>query len=116
MSFCDNVELMNWLLLVPAFTPFTFHWYTGLLPPLTAVAVNVTAVPEQMLVCDAVILTAGVTAGAMLTTIRLDVAVPVPTQLPVTVTWQVTVSLLFSAALLKELLLVPAFTPFTFHW
>jgi hypothetical protein len=33
--------------LVPAFTPFTFHWYEGVDPPFVGVAVNVTEVPEQ---------------------------------------------------------------------
>ena len=35
------------LLLVPAFTPFTFHWYEGAAPPFVGVAVNVTDVPAQ---------------------------------------------------------------------
>lgn len=115
VSFCASVELTNWALLLPVFTPFTFHWYDGVAPPPVVVAVNVTAVPEQILVWDAVMLIAGATDGVMLTTILLDVAVPVPTQLPVTVTWQVTVSLLVSVVLLKVLLLVPALRPFTFH-
>jgi hypothetical protein len=34
---------------VPAMIPFNCHWYTGLLPPLMGVAVNVTLSPEQML-------------------------------------------------------------------
>jgi hypothetical protein len=32
-------------LFVPAFTPLTFHWYTGLFPPFTGVTVKVTIVP-----------------------------------------------------------------------
>ena len=28
-------------------TPFTFHWYAGLLPPLTGIAVKVTELPGQ---------------------------------------------------------------------
>ena len=32
---------------VPVFTPFTFHWYTGELPPFTGVAVKLTGVPGQ---------------------------------------------------------------------
>ena len=28
--------------------PFNFHWYTGKVPPLVGVAVNVTLVPSQI--------------------------------------------------------------------
>ena len=45
--------------------PFTCHWYAGADPPLSGVAVNVTEVPEQIVVVDAVILTAGVTDGVI---------------------------------------------------
>jgi hypothetical protein len=34
-------------MLVPAFTPFTFHWYEGVSPPFVGVAVNVTGVAAQ---------------------------------------------------------------------
>ncbi len=33
--------------MVPTFTPFTCHWYAGVVPPLVGVAVYVTEVPEQ---------------------------------------------------------------------
>src|ERR671912_310619 len=46
---------------VPASTPFTCHWYDGLVPPLVGVAVKVTDVPSQMLVVEADILTSGST-------------------------------------------------------
>jgi hypothetical protein len=32
---------------VPTLAPFTFHWYTGAVPPLIEVPVNVTEVPGQ---------------------------------------------------------------------
>ena len=32
---------------MPTFEPFTFHWYAGVSPPLTGVAVKVTDVPAQ---------------------------------------------------------------------
>ena len=35
------------MLLVPTGEPFTFHWYTGVVPPLVGVAVKVTLVPVQ---------------------------------------------------------------------
>jgi hypothetical protein len=34
-------------LLVPAFKPFTFHWYEGVDPPFAGVAENVTGVAPQ---------------------------------------------------------------------
>jgi hypothetical protein len=39
--------------LVPAFTPFTFHWYIGKAPSLTGVAVKVTELPAQTGFCEA---------------------------------------------------------------
>ena len=32
---------------MPAFAPFTFHWYAGVVPGFVGVAVNVTEVPMQ---------------------------------------------------------------------
>ena len=37
------------VLFVPTSDPFTFHWYTGVVPPFTGVAVKVTEVPAQIL-------------------------------------------------------------------
>ena len=34
--------------LVPAFTPFTFHWNAGVVPPFVGVAVKVTLAPAQL--------------------------------------------------------------------
>ena len=39
--------------MVPAFVPLTFHWYTGVEPPFTGVAVKVTADPGQNGLADA---------------------------------------------------------------
>jgi hypothetical protein len=58
------------------FTPFFFHWYVGVVPPLVGVAVKFTAVPEQTVVASAAILTAGV---------RLEVTVTVTVLLVATV-------------------------------
>ena len=43
--------------LVPTFAPFTFHWYAGVVPPFTGVAVNVTSDPGQKGFDDAAIVT-----------------------------------------------------------
>src|SRR5207249_1616747 len=53
--------VVNVALLVPAFVPFTVHWYDGVVPPFTGLAVNVTDVPEQIVALEAEILTVGVT-------------------------------------------------------
>ena len=58
--------------------PFTLHVYTGAGPPFTAVAVNVTGVPEQEGFSDGLIVTDGITPGITVTVIGLEVAgVPV---------------------------------------
>ena len=49
LSLLDNVDEVKLGLLVPTFTPFTCHWYEGVAPPFTGVAVNVTGVPAQIL-------------------------------------------------------------------
>ena len=38
---------MNVCEFVPAFTPFTFHWYAGVVPPFIGVAVKMTDDPGQ---------------------------------------------------------------------
>src|SRR5689334_9141523 len=59
-----SVLLENVVLLVPTFVPLTFHWYVGLLPPFTGVAVNVIVVPSHSEVDVAVIETAGVISSS----------------------------------------------------
>jgi hypothetical protein len=51
---------------VPASVPFTFHWYEGDVPPFVGVAVNVTEVPEQIVVAVAAIETLAGTFGLTL--------------------------------------------------
>ena len=43
-----KVVVVKVALFVPAFTPFTCHWYVGVVPPNVGTAVNVTLSPEQM--------------------------------------------------------------------
>ena len=50
-------------LLLPTLTPFTLHWYCGLVPPLTGVAVKLIVVPGQVVVAEAATLTDGIGAG-----------------------------------------------------
>ena len=65
-SLLTNVAVANVGLFVPAFTPFTFHWYEGV-PPFVGVAVKVTLDPGQIDVAVAAILTLGVSIGLTVT-------------------------------------------------
>jgi hypothetical protein len=59
-----KLEVEKLALFVPTFRPFTCHWYTGFEPPLVVVAVNVTFVPEQMVLGEVLlILIVGTTEG-----------------------------------------------------
>ena len=49
LSVFTSVELVNVGPPVPAFTPFTCHWYVGVAPGFVGVAVNITEVPAQIL-------------------------------------------------------------------
>lgn len=111
-----SVALLNEALFVPAFKPFTFHWYDGLAPPLLAVAVNTAVLPEQMLLVVVAILTDGVTFGTTVILILFDVALFGTAQADAEVTVHHTESLFDNANVENVELLVPAFVPFTFHW
>jgi hypothetical protein len=63
-----NVELF-----VPAFEPFTCHWYIGEDPPLFAVAINIAVSPAQMTESFVVIFNDGVTTGLTVIVIPVDV-------------------------------------------
>ncbi len=69
-----------------------------------------------MFVADAVIETEGVDEVETIIVIALLVAVGVAAQLELLVIITVTTSLLFNVVDEKVALLVPALTPFTFHW
>jgi hypothetical protein len=101
---------------VPAFTPFTFHWYVGDGPPLTAVAVKFTGVPGQIAPAGfTAILTDGVSNGLTLMVSELF-ATNGEAQVAFDVSVTLTISLFVSDEELYVALLLPAFTPFTFHW
>ncbi len=72
-------------------------------------------VPAQIVVADAVIDTDGVTEEVTIMMIALLVAVDVVVHGALLVNTTVTTSLLFKVVEEKVGLLVPAFTPFTFH-
>ena len=62
---------------VPAFTPFTFHWYDGAGPPLIGLAVKTTGVPWQTLRELAVTEMPAVSRGSTVTWNKGD-SVPLP--------------------------------------
>ena len=56
------------------FTPSTFHWYVGIVPPLKAIAVYVTEVPAQTGLADAAIEIPAGNSGLTVMFISLDKA------------------------------------------
>lgn len=87
-----------------------------MVPPFTAVAVNVEATPEQpWLPVELVIVTAGTTNGLTVMVILLLVAVALVGQGTLVVSTQVITSPLTSDDTVYVVLLVPTFTPFFFH-
>jgi outer membrane protein W len=80
--FANAVEV-NVAAFVPALVPLTFHWYEGVVPPFVGVAVNVTEVPEQIVVAVAAIDTLAVRIG-LTVTVLVAVAFEHP-PVPVTV-------------------------------
>ena len=96
------------------FTPFTCHWYVGVVPPLVGVAVNVMLLPAQIEVDEALIETDGVTELVVIVIILLvavDVVVQLALDVMITVTW----SLFASELDVNVGEFVPAFTPLTCH-
>jgi hypothetical protein len=92
-SLFDNVVDPNVAELVPTFPPFTFHWYTGVVPPLVGVAVNNTEVLAQTLLLLATIETEGVTTAFTIVTSLFDVVLFGTAQDELEVTTHQTVSL-----------------------
>lgn len=76
---------------------------------------NVTNVPEQMVVCDAAIVTAGAASGLTVMVMLLLVAFGVVTQATSLTRVQLTLSP-FESALLKVGPFAPVLLPFTSHW
>ena len=83
---------------------------------MVGVAVNVTAVPEQIVVAEAVMETSVVTLCVTLSVIVLLVTVVAVTHGALLVSSQLTASLSERAALLYVLLFVPTGFPFRYHW
>ena len=82
---------------------------------MTAVAVNDTLLPAQMVVFDAEMLTDGATGLSTWMVFGAEVTIVPLLQVDVLITDTVIWSLLFSVVDVKVLLFVPALIPFTFH-
>ena len=85
------------------------------MPPFTGVAVNVTVVPGQIVFADAATVTEGTGAGFTVIAISVLVTATGDAQPALEVICTVTMSPLLKVVEVKEELLVPTFTPFTFH-
>ena len=86
------------------------------MPPLVGVAVNVTDVPEQIVVELPDMDTDGVTVELTVMLIELEVAVAGEAQLKLEVMITVTTSPLAKVVVVKTSEFVPALVPFTCHW
>jgi hypothetical protein len=99
------------------FSPFFFHWYAGVVPPLVGVAVAAKVPPEQIVVVVLEIATDGVTEVETVTVMPLLVAFVGLAQFALEVNTQVNTSPL--AAVVVEYVdwVAPLmFCPFFFHW
>ena len=96
----DKVVVVSAGALVPVLTPFSCHWYAGVVPPLVGVAVKITLVPGQIIVDDAATTTEGVTDAVTIIVIVLDVAVAGDAQAALEFMITVTTSPLANAELL----------------
>jgi hypothetical protein len=105
----------NTALFVPTFAPFTFHWYMGFEPPLTGVAVYVTAVPGQIDVAEAATVTEGTGAGFTVIGIATLVTEAGDAQAAFDVISTVTLSLSLRVVDENVDVFVPTLFPFTFH-
>lgn len=86
-----------------------------MVPPFVGEAVKVTDAPLQILVEDALMLTAGATLGVTVMVTLLELTVVVPAQGLEEVNWQLTTSPFTNEVVLKDERLVPTLFPFTLH-
>jgi hypothetical protein len=101
---------------VPAFVPFTFHWYEGAVPPFVGTAVNVTLVPAHIVPALDAMLTVGAIAAFTVICTAFELALAEVKQAAFEVKRTVTISLFNKLVVVKVALFVPADKPFTAHW
>ena len=100
---------------VPTAEPSLYHWYIGFAPVLVVWAVNVTAVPEHIVVCVAVTEIVGVTIGLTVILTLLLLTVIGEVQFELDVSTHHTESVLAILLVPYVAVLAPTFTPFFFH-
>ncbi len=110
-----SVELLNELLFVPTFTPFSFHWKAGLAPPFVILAVNVVFVPAQIVFVPVLIEIVGRTVVFTVIATAFEFALGVVIQVAFEVNAQVMISPFANEDEAKVALFVPAFIPLIFH-
>lgn len=115
-SLFDKVVVVYVVLFVPTFPPLTFHWYTGVLPPLVGVAVKVTDVPVQIFVLLATILIEAVTEEVTVIVIGLELTVNGLAQAAEDVKSKVIISLFAKVVVVYEEVVAPLIgVPFFFQ-
>lgn len=107
---------VNVALFVPLFTPFTFHWYAGVVPPLVIEAVKTTLDPEHTEVVGVEMVIVGAEAIFTVMLIGVEITVGVEIHAAFDVISQVTTSPLFQVEDEYTAAFVPTFDPFNFHW
>ena len=95
--------------------PLTFHWYDGMVPPLTGMAVYVTEVPAQTGLADAAMETLTGNNGLTIIVIVFDMAGEPVAQVSFDARVQVTWSLV-NGMYEYTGLSIPTMIPLTFHW
>jgi len=100
----------------PTLAPFSCHWYDGVVPSFTGVAVKVTDVPAQIVVALAAMLTLTGRFGFTVIVTVLDVAGLPDIQVILEVITQLTTSLLDKVLFVYVDEFVPALIPLSFHW
>ena len=111
-----NVVEVNVVPPAPAFTPFTCHWYVGVVPPFVGVAVNVTDDPAHIAPTGlATTLTEGTTVGFTVIVIPVLVAVVGAAQGELEVSIHVTICPFVNVDEVNVVPPAPALTPFTCH-
>jgi hypothetical protein len=104
--------------LVALFTlvAFTFHWYTGEVPPFTGFAVKVTGFPEQTGLDDAMMVMPIGNTGLTVMVIGFEIAGFSEVHTSEELTSQLTTSPSTGVYVKTALLALFALTAFTFHW
>jgi hypothetical protein len=115
-SLFSSNALANVAEFVPTGFPFFSHWYDGVVPPFTGVAVKTTFCPEQIVFVLALIVTEGVWLAPTVITMVFEVSFTGAAQVAFDVSTQRMASFGFTLANTNVGLFVPAAMPLRNHW